>query len=82
MKQYYIGFTMNNLRHNYEAVNDTMKLLKARKVSARTWLCSMDPDRSAHMFAFIRRSLDTGDNMAVTEVPTAHRPFQITRIAA
>ena len=66
---FFVGLAMRRRAHDYGAVHAALFAMRARRVSARIWLCAVDGEGSDAAFARISRGLAAEDEMLVVEVP-------------
>lgn len=69
MQFFFVGLAMRRRAHDYGAVHAALFAMRARRVSARIWLCAVDAAASDAAFGRISRALAADDEMLVVEVP-------------
>lgn len=69
MQFFFVGLAMRRRAHDYGAVHAALFAMRARRVSARIWLCAVDAEGSDAAFGRISRGLAPDDEMLIVEVP-------------
>lgn len=82
MQFFFVGLAMRRRAHDYGAVHAALFAMRARRVSARIWLCAVEADASDAVFGRIGRALAPEDEMLIVEVPQAIREPRIVSAAA
>lgn len=82
MQFFFVGLAMRRRMHDYGAVHATLFAMRARRVSARIWLCAVEADASNAAFDRIGRALAAEDEMLIVEVPYGLRDAGPVSVAA
>ena len=83
MQFFFVGLAMRRRAHDYGAVHAALFAMRARRVSARIWLCAVEAASSDAAFERISRALAAEDEMLIVEVPQDVRaPRLVSAVAA
>ena len=82
MQFFFVGLAMRRRAHDYGAVHAALFGMRARRVSARIWLCAVDAEASDAVFGRISRALAPDDELLVVEVPQELREPRLVPVAA
>lgn len=82
MQFFFVGLAMRHRAHDYGAVHAMLFAMRARRVSARIWLCAVQAEGSDAAFDRIGRALAAGDEMLIVEVPQDARDLRPVSAAA